>query len=107
MLEHIVTVDPVIFDVPEDECATIRQQLAPVFERIQAAGPSVSALQQINEVLSDYQCISWWGTPDDLMRGNSKFALQLRAEFRDGGQSTPIEASELDAFACFLSEYGV
>jgi hypothetical protein len=96
---------------PSSEDDTVRaQNIANIGSRIVAgggAGPetlqfTIPALQQI---LAKDATIAWIGSLEGLLQGEQQYPIELRSEFRGGGDGiVPIAADERDAFVQFLRD---
>lgn len=72
-------------------------------------------LEPIRQAAKGYFCVDWFGPFDQLVSGDTDFALQVRERFweseleyeeSEGALQAPIPAERVDEFLEFLSTYG-
>ncbi len=95
---------------PANEDDTHRaQQLASMGQRIVAGGGAgeetfAYSAPAVKHLLQQDAEIRWLGNIDDLVTGDDPVAVELRAAFRSGDGSAPVDEPEREAFITFVRE---
>lgn len=104
LIKHIADCDPAVHDLDEDESLAFSNHVQRIFKVDNAL--SSENLELLNAAASSFLCVDWWGTFDELTRGDSEFARELRAEFREDESDSPIDDAEIDDFIELTRLYG-
>jgi len=95
---------------PANEDDTHRaQQLASMGQRIVAGGGAgeetfAYSAPAVKHLLQQDAEIRWLGNIDDLVTGDDPVAVELRAAFRSGDGSAPVDEPEREPFITFVRE---
>lgn len=102
--EHLLEVEPKGAGCESDEELNKYQAaVKPILDHIEKEGLSSTVLTKLNEAIKDSSVIFWWGTFDDLLKGENEFTRNTLDGFlpeeREGGLIRP---DEMDEFVSYL-----
>ena len=104
LLDHLCNCDPLVHGMDTDEAEHFSRQVQNAVS--QPFELSESNRAKVNEIAREFLCIEWWGTFDDLLKGDNGLASETRRGFRDGESDEPIQPSDVTNFTEYLSQYG-
>jgi hypothetical protein len=107
LAEHLLEVEPKVFELESaDELDEYQIAVKPILGYIEKDGLSSTLLAKLNEAIKDHAVIFWWGTFDDLLKGENEFARdtldRFLSEEQEGGL---IQPNEMDEFVDYLKEF--
>jgi hypothetical protein len=104
LIDYICECEPLIHHLETTDAKAFSEKVYQVME------PDIELsdanLCKVNALGSDFLCIDWWGSFDDLVSGKSNFAKELRSYFHDDESDESIAIDELDDFVEFIQHYG-
>jgi len=104
LIKHIAECDPVIHDLDEAEAVAFTHEVAQIFNG--NVDLSHENLEKLNSIAKSFLCVEWWGTFDELVRGPSELAKDVRLSLRDDESDSPVLESEMDDFIELIQNYG-
>ncbi|HUP65947.1 MAG TPA: hypothetical protein VM557_11790 [Thermoanaerobaculia bacterium] len=105
MFRFIATKEPEVYEYDPEDAEIVREEMESLLD---GGTPDLTPelLGRVNDILDGEPEILWWGRFEDLTRGISPFAIDLRERFLDDGTAAPIPDERLDDFIEWLIESG-
>jgi hypothetical protein len=103
----LLELHPIIYDVEGDELDTYQIGLKEIFDNATSDEITEEMLIAMNENSKTWLAISWYGKFDELTRGDTEFAKEVRESYRETDDYSPIENNEIEDFIEFLKTFGV
>jgi len=103
----LLELHPIIYDVEGDELNTYQIGLKEIFDNAKSDEITEEMLIAMNENSKTWLAISWYGKFEELTRGDTEFANEVRESYREDDDYSPIENNEIEDFIEFLKTFGV
>jgi hypothetical protein len=108
LVRHLTEIEPRVFDLePGVGLEEYQAAVKPALDRVKKEAFSADLLEQLNEAIKEHSVVNWWGTFDQLLKGESEFTRNIIDRFlpeeREGGS---VQAEEMDDFIEYLKTCG-
>lgn len=104
LLEHLCECDPLVHGLEAEEAQEFSEKIRAAVSK--PFSLTDENLGNVNEIASEFLCVDWWGTFEELLSGGSEMAVETRSSFRDDDDDSPIEPEDVADFAEYLHQYG-
>ena len=81
MMEFLLKTEPIIWDYEGKELENYTEAISKIAKKAKSVGLNEELRISINELVSKDFIVEWWGTFDNLLKGEDKFTKNVREEF--------------------------
>jgi len=101
-------IEPRVYDLqPGEGLEEYQASIQPILNRVKTEGLSSDVLDKLNEAIRDHSIVNWWGTFNDLLKGDSEFTRDIIDRFLpEEREGSALQAHEMDEFVEYLKDCG-
>jgi hypothetical protein len=108
MMEYLLKTEPIIWDYEGETLDHYTKNILKISGEAKSSGLNEELRVSANKlVASDFE-IEWWGTFDELLKGEDEITKNIREEFLDieeGGSNSDIPDESIGAFIEWLKTF--
>jgi hypothetical protein len=108
LIRQVLEIEPRVHDLePGEGLEEFQARIGPVLERARKEGLTEELRDTLKPEQDGFFVIEWWGTFDDLCRGEGEFARGVLDDFLgEDREGQELKSGEENDFAEFVQQYG-